>query len=159
MEFITAEQFLKEDKEVQEVFVDWWKPSLYDLVSYEHIVIQSGPITYRKDTKCLDGSSGVKIANINKKDYIPLLTEGQLRKFIEDKSSDFDLESEAVIEIEFYAKKDLEDKVTQKEIGYLIKILDKSDGLLIDCCCDLGTDLLQAYWKVAVKIAKESIKH
>ena len=152
MKFITTEQFLKEDKEVQKVFIDWWKPSIGDLFKYNY------------------GYSNIDIINLKsieedteKSKYsahiIPLLTEGQLRKFIEDKSSDFDLESEAVIEIEFYTKEDLEDKVTQKEIGYLIKILDKSDGLLIDCCCDLGTDLLQAYWKVAVQIAKESIKH
>ena len=100
MEFISEEQFLKEDKEVQKVFIDWWKPSIGDLFKYNY------------------GYSNIEIINLKsikedteKSKYsahiIPLLTEGQLRKFIEDKSSDFDLESEAVIEIDFYTKEDL----------------------------------------------------
>ena len=155
MEFITAEQFLKQDKEVQNVFIDWWEPSMGDLYAWNYSDESENDL--HKLQACTS-ELVIELTNdnkgINEGNRIPILTEGQLRKFIEDKSSDFDSESEAVIEIEFYTKEDLEDKVTQKEIGYLIKILDKSDGLLIDCCCDLGTDLLQAYWKVAVQIAK-----
>ena len=155
MEFITGEQFLKEDKEVQEVVDNSIKLCIGDRIYHKlskKYYIYLGEYNevfwnvFDLEDKC---------KRVVCKDYFcRCLCEGQLRKFIEDKSSDFDSESEAVIEIEFYTKEDLEDKVTQKEIGYLIKILDKSDGLLIDCCCDLGTDLLQAYWKVAVQIAK-----
>lgn len=117
------------------------------MVSYEHIVIQSGPITYRRDIECLYGSSDVKIANINKKDYIPLLTEGQLRKFIEDKTRSYfscEIINPLVNEegfrfvFEFYSGKEFKyNEKLRKEI-YAI-------------------DLLQAYWQVACKIAKENI--
>lgn len=104
MEFITAEQFLKQDKKVQEVFIDWWKPSMGDLYAW-----------------CYSG------------DRIPLLTEGQLRKFIESKTG------AKYIELEHYLK-----------TGYDIY----TENMLFE---DLGNDLLQAYWKVAVQIAKKSI--
>ena len=34
MEFISAEEFLKQDEEVQKVFLDWWEPSEGDIYSY-----------------------------------------------------------------------------------------------------------------------------
>ena len=126
MEFITAEQFLKEDKEVQKVFIDWWKPSIGDLFKYNY------------------GYSNIEIINLKsikedteKSKYsahiIPLLSEGQLRKFIEDKVGT------KYIELVYYS-----------ETGYYIYVED----LFFE---DLGEDLLQAYWKVAVQIAKGSI--
>ena len=131
MEFITAEQFLKEDKEVQEVFINWWKPKIGDLFKYNY------------------GYSNIEIINLKsiKEDVeeskysahiIPLLTEGQLRQFIEDK-----------------IKTKL--RIIPTNIGYRIIYLPGKGTDLIDKCYE--GDLLQAYWKVAVQIAKESIKH
>ncbi|MBN1059360.1 hypothetical protein [Clostridium botulinum] len=134
MEYISAEEFLKQPKKVQEVFLDWWKPSKGDLF-----------------TNDITGGFGViaqdKLFNNG---LIPLLTEGQLRKFIEDKKS-------GIIDIGYYGV---------SEGGYEIKIykLDyKKDFVLDDetgrfenyTFEELGTDLLQAYWKVACEIAKE----
>lgn len=133
MEFITAEQFLKEDKKVQEVFIDWWKPERGDLVAYEHTIIGTGKIRKEMCMNCLFFHSNVKYAEKVGK-YIPLLTEGQLRKFIESKTG------AKYIELEHYLK-----------TGYDIYI----ENMLFE---DLGNDLLQAYWKVAVQIAKESLK-
>lgn len=41
MEYISAEEFLKQPKEVQKVFIDWWKPSQGDLYSdlYNNILV------------------------------------------------------------------------------------------------------------------------
>ena len=128
MEFISAEEFLKEDKEVQKVFIDWWKPSIGDLFKYNY------------------GYSNIEIINLKsikedteKSKYsahiIPLLTEGQLRKFIEDK-----------------IKEKL--RITPTTVGYKISYL--YDYELINVYAE-EDNLLQAYWKVAVQIAKGSI--
>ena len=132
MEFISAEEFLKEDKEVQEAFIDWWKPERGDLFQYNY------------------GYSNIEIINIKsiKEDVkeskysahiIPLLTEGQLRKFVEDKT-DSTLDFDYAID------------------HYEIFLLSKNECIAKDKLFDnLGDDLLQAYWKVAVQIAKENI--
>ena len=81
MEFILAEDFLKQDEKVQVVFLNWWKPSSGDLFQY------------RKLFNVVDYCSGTTIQPfynsyaVFKKDCIPLFTEGQLRKFIEDKTA------------------------------------------------------------------------
>ena len=81
MEFISAEDFLKQDEKVQVVFLNWWKPSSGDLFQY------------RKLFNVVDYCSGTTIQPfynsyaVFKKDCIPLFTEGQLRKFIEDKTA------------------------------------------------------------------------
>lgn len=136
MEFITAEQFLKEDKKVQEVFIDWWKPSTGDLFKegkgkyalYKAVYISPNNIG---DTNVFCALSEDRF--YKKEKVVPLFTEGQLREFIED------ITGAKYIELEHYLK-----------TGYDIY----TENMLFE---DLGNDLLQAYWKVAVKIAKESI--
>lgn len=115
MEFITVEQFQEQPKEVQEVFLDWWQPSIGDLFSSD-ILIGMGVITSRKFDK--DG-------------YIPLFTEGQLRKFIEDKKG-------KIVEVNLFCG------------GYSVVTAYRKCEIY-----DLGKDLLQAYWKVACQIARE----
>ena len=131
MEFISAEDFLKQDEKVQVVFLNWWKPSSGDLFQY------------RKLFNVVDYCSGTTIQPfynsyaVFKKDCIPLFTEGQLRKFIEDKTA------MGTVNVDYFE-------------GYRIKInisINQSKYYK-----DLGNDLLQAYWNVAVEIAKEQIK-
>ena len=131
MEFISAEDFLKQDEKVQVVFLNWWKPSSGDLFQY------------RKLFNVVDYCSGTTIQPfynsyaVFKKDCIPLFTEGQLRKFIEDKTA------MGTVNVDYFE-------------GYRIKInisINQSKYYK-----DLGNDLLQAYWNVAVEIAKESLK-
>ncbi len=163
MEYISAEEFLKQPVEVQNVFLEWWKPSKGDLVNK---VVYIHNMSFNK-VGCIDYEWLIDIKesediNINDPeevkqfvlDYIgdfPLLSEGQLRKFIEDKTS-------GIIDIGYYG---------DSEGGYEIKIykLDyKKDFVLDDetgrfenyTFEELGKDLLQAYWKVACEIAKES---
>lgn len=139
MEFITAEQFLKEDKEVQKVFIDWWRPSKGDLVAYEHMIIGTGKIRKVMQFDCLLFNSNVKYAEKVGK-YIPLLTEGQLRQFIEDK-----LKSVIFLDFSYEANE-----------GYFITFIKNSIEIPITDMY-LGKDLLQAYWKVAVQIAREEV--
>ncbi|NFI58308.1 hypothetical protein FDA48_18715 [Clostridium botulinum] len=118
MEYISAEEFLKQSMNIQQEIWNWWKPSKGDL--FENDLIGGfGVITGEKKLK-----NGL----------IPLLTEGQLRKFIEDKT---------VYKLE----------ITQFEDGEWSLCLYKhgSRDIEID-----DMDLLQAYWKVACKVAKES---
>ena len=131
MEFILAEDFLKQDEKVQVVFLNWWKPSSGDLFQY------------RKLFNVVDYCSGTTIQPfynsyaVFKKDCIPLFTEGQLRKFIDDKTA------MGTVNVDYFE-------------GYRIKInisINQSNYYK-----DLGNDLLQAYWNVAVEIAKEQIK-
>ena len=130
MEFISSEDFLKQDEKVQVVFLNWWKPSSGDLFQY------------RKLFNVVDYCSGTTIQPfynsyaVFKKDCIPLFTEGQLRKFIEDKTA------MGTVNVDYFE-------------GYRIKInisINQSKYYK-----DLGNDLLQAYWNVAVEIAKESL--
>ena len=131
MEFITAEQFLKEDKKVQEVFIDWWKPSIGDLYYYD----ESDCLNVISEHCCRTNKADEFIKF--KKDSIPLLTEGQLRRFIEDNTES------TFTEITYFEHENGQYDIYTKNVFFE----------------DLGNDLLQAYWQVACKIAKESIKH
>ena len=132
MEFITAEQFLKEDKDVQEVINNSIKLNIGDRVYHK---LSKKYYIYLGEYN--EGFWNVfdledKCTSVICKDYFcRCLHEGQLRKFIEDKTG------AKYIELEHYLK-----------TGYDIYI----ENMLFE---DLGNDLLQAYWKVAVQIAKE----
>ena len=70
---------------------------------------------------------------------IPALTEGQLREFIEDKTGGIET-------IEHFKE-------------YDIRTLPLVGGIYgNDIYEDLGNDLLQAYWKVAIEIAKRQTR-
>lgn len=130
MEFITVEQFKEQPAEVQKVFLDWWETNLseVDLIGYigkSEAYKECFPSLVRNvAVKCFE--MGIEI--------IPLFTEGQLRKFIEDKlnikvQSMFDLFSSE----------------------YALLINAKGNML-----ARTGTeDLFQAYWEVACMVTKE----
>ena len=134
MEFISAEEFLKQPVEVQKVFMDWWQPKVGDLYywcSMESIkMIEKSTIEYLEEETFKEKFL---------RNYIPLLTEGQLRQFIEDKD-------EEKIQFEYYFK-----------IGYSILLFDSegNNKKTFDC---LGNNLLHAYWKVACEIANKCVK-
>ena len=140
MEFISSEQFLKQPKEVQKVFINWWKPSEGDLVFVDFEYTKTIDIIINTDGKEMLGN----IDAFNKEDIIcPILTEGQLRKFIGDKTGD-------KIEINYHYNGeytiDLFNQITSKyNRHYNLE--------------NISIDLLQAYWQVAVKIASEEISN
>lgn len=134
MEFISAEEFLEQNEKVKKVFLEWWKPS-------------DGDIYWWKEDKYIDCCYNWKfidntdVDNLKGREIIPLLTEGQLRKFIEDNTEG---------KVEFYPD------VYHGERYYTIMIRDSGCGgddpeFEVD-----ADDVLQAYWKVAIQIAKES---
>lgn len=124
MEFINAAEFLRQSKEIQEVFLEWWKPQQFDLYLVDNKTLE---ITLRSDDDLILPIRTNSVWD-EKARCIPLFTEGQLRKFIEDKTN-------RIKKIEHFAG------------GY--EIVDYSD---------LGNDLLEAYWKVALKVAEEEIE-
>ena len=114
MEFISSEEFLKQDEDVQRVFTDYF--------DHKEMLFEDGSIYF--------GTFNYL--------YTPLLTEGDLREFIEDKTGGIET-------IEHFIG-----------IGeYDIKTLPLADGIYeSDIYEDLGNDLLQAYWKIAIEIAE-----
>ena len=135
MEFITVEQFQEQPIEVQKVFLDWWKCDYGDLYYYNE-----DPLEY-KDFEIIDNSLECDIEGdfdyFKSIGVIPIFTEGQLRKFIEDNTR-------YKIESNLYRN------------GYDIYLCE-DDGCYIKAYESVDKDLLQAYWKVACIIAKESL--
>ncbi|WP_294405314.1 hypothetical protein [uncultured Clostridium sp.] len=153
MRYISAEEFLKQSIEVQKVFTDWWNPKendlfidLADTTVIECInYIENGVIyTHRDNMSDL------------KDNVIPLLTEGQLREFIEEYYSKLDMSS-ARFELSYWSKKEASSTVDRVE-GYDMYVIDNKTGITIDGHIMLGTDLLKAYWKVAVKVAQNNVR-
>lgn len=134
MEFITVEQFQEQPLKVQKMLMDWWKCDYGDLYYYNE-----GPLEY-KDFEIIN--SNLECDLNGDFDYfksigvIPIFTEGQLRKFIEDK-----LEMKIQCEIH------------PLTLDYIILVKNNSGNKV---WMHTGKeDLLQAYWKVACMIVKE----
>lgn len=161
MKSISAEEFLKQPREIQEVFLD-------------NIVLEHGDLY--KDTADLTVIESLDYINTtseegtiyhsmkgNMSDYstiVPLLTEGQLREFIEDKTSEL-AKVQCKMKIEYKTKDEIEESKSnsnlslQSQEGYFIQITSTEFIGGIMEFHDLGTDLLKAYWQVACKIAYE----
>jgi len=130
MEFISAEEFLKQPEEVQKALKDWFKDNiefydLYTTIKYSDVII----IRNDKQIKAIK-EYGIK------DNVIPLLTEGQLRQFIEDRT-------QTIVQIDYYMAK-----------GYTIYLSCRNEPEIWKCFSDLGGSLIKAYWDVACKIAK-----
>lgn len=138
MEFITVEQFKEQPKEVQEVFLEWYNFDKYDLF---YLKQEGAEKKWGVTEEIVSGATlnrhlkHLKRANSNIINTIPLFTEGQPRKFIEDKTGH-------KVDCCFYGEK------------YDINTCE-DDGLYIKKYEDIDDDLLQAYWKVACMVAKE----
>ncbi|WP_346962011.1 hypothetical protein, partial [Clostridium sp.] len=145
MEFISSEEFQNQPKEVQKVFMEWWKPSIGDLFIIEKTTSFNGD---RHDfVECF--LTGFEITDLTeremKKIKCPLFTESQLIKFIEDKTdciiSELSLNKNGYTLI----------------IGYKTEYID-GEPRTKKIFRNLKSDLLQAYWKVALEVAKESVE-
>lgn len=136
MEFITVEQFKEQTKEVQEVFLDWWKPSIGDIYCNEYLVSFDGDKVQRLEV--ITNMTDTRNVKDESEFLCVLLTEGQLRKFIEDKISG---KVESCYVWDYYTI-----AIRNTECGG-----DDSQH-------DTGeTNLLKAYWKVACIIANEGV--
>ena len=150
MKSISAEECLKQPKEIQKVFLDWWQPEEFDI--YVNKELEKHRVTQvdLEDDVC---------NYYLKTEYIPLLTEGQLREFIEDKTSEL-AKAQCKMKIEYKTKDEIEENKRglnliplQSQEGYFIQITSTEFRGGIMKFHDLGTDLLKAYWQVACKIA------
>lgn len=132
MEFISVEEFLKQPHKVQKVLQEWFIEKFETSNEFDLFNYNGEDLCYKNilDRNC----------NFDIEDCIPLLTEGQLRKFIEDKTEG---------KVEFYPD------VYYGERYYTIMIRDSGCGgddpeFEVD-----ADDVLQAYWKVAIQIAEQ----
>lgn len=137
MEFISAKEFSNQPKEVQEVLMEWWKPQQYDLYLCDNKTLE---ITLRSDDDLILPIRSNSVWD-EKARCIPLFTEGQLRKFIENKTR-------KILFIDF-------EKIDGK-LNYSIYLFQDNDRY--ENYDNLGYDLIQAYWQVACEIAKGEIK-
>lgn len=135
MDFITVEQFQEQPKEVQKVFLDWWQPNkgdiycnLYNNQQDNVLVINDCQLDIFKSFK-----DDIKLYGI------PLLTEGQLRKFIEDKTN-------TQIETSL--------TVYKQYVLWIVRVKGE-DYESFDTRED---NLLQAYWKLACEVATDICK-
>ena len=159
MEFINVEEFLKQPKEVQEVFRDWCENNL----EVNDYVVPINPETNEvvgsicRINQCLDTRQHkVNVGRVfyletcllydTVFEFVPLFTEGQLRKFIEDRT-------DCVI-----SELSLNTKGYTLIIGYKAEYID-GEPRTKRIFRNLGDNLLQAYWKVALKVAKESVEN
>lgn len=137
MKYISAEQFQEQPKEVQKVLLNWWKPSIGDLFIWVSSDIESEH-TLRK-VECCTSINMVELTSshkgLNEGERIPLLTEGQLREFIEDET-----EYRLLIGNKF---------------KYSVRVFKDSPGIVGNEYLVMDNDLLQAYWQVTCKIAME----
>ena len=150
MKYIKAEEFLQQPKEIQKVFLDWWQPEEFDIYVNKELEKHRVTQTDLEDDVC---------NYYLKTEYIPLLTEGQLREFIEDKTSEL-AKAQCKMKIEYKTKDEIEENKRglnliplQSQEGYFIQITSTEFRGGIMKFHDLGTDLLKAYWQVACKIA------
>lgn len=145
MEFITVEQFKEQSKEVQKVFLDWWKPRIGDIFIFN-------TDEYDNSDSNIGVLGSIKQINITRRsngEYrIPLFTEGQLRRFIEDKES-------CLLDIKVENLHDNYNDYTV--IGWEINRFEYGIefGRILFEDCIKAKDLLQLYWKVACSVAKE----
>ena len=150
MKYIKAEEFLQQPKEIQKVFLDWWQPEEFDIYVNKELEKHRVTQTDLEDDVC---------NYYLKTEYIPLFTEGQLREFIEDKTSEL-AKAQCRMKIEYKTKDEIEENKRglnliplQSQEGYFIQITSTEFRGGIMKFHDLGTDLLKAYWQVACKIA------
>ena len=141
MEYISAEEFLKQSKEVQKVLIDWYKPSEFDLYCFRNKKEDNFKVHRVTEVDIEDNPYFLENQLwFSKEKIIPLFTEEQLRKFIEDKTN-------SIIDIQH-----------EVEEGYCFYLFRKSTDILIQKYEEnLGHNLLKAYWKVACILIDEEI--
>jgi hypothetical protein len=147
MEFIKLEQFKGLEENIQKVFLYWWKPRRYDLYIDSADLSQVECLDYIKEDE-----EGILYHSMRdnmsfSEDMIPLFVETQLRRFIEEKTG-------GIVKVVQWNP-----SIDNERYGYTIYVLAK-DKYEVQCTFGyelLGTDLLQAYWKVALKIAEDEV--
>lgn len=142
MKFITAKEFLEQNTEVQAIFLNWWEPEIGDLFNF------SEPDDHDcREVECICSTNRLRTISLTR--IIPLFTEGQLRQFIEDACGYVDLQLE-----------DVDNDTEELEYSFNCFPYVLHEGFKEDTEYEgiKAMDLLHAYWKVAVKIAKTIVE-
>ena len=151
MEYITVEQFREQPVEVQQVFLDWWKPSIGDVFAWNYSAGEKDNDLHK--LQCCTSELVTNLTECNKGlkegDRIPLLTEGQLRQFIEDNLK---------------GKVDLSClEIMENTCLYEISVYEIKECNMFGKCYEFpnieAQDLLQVYWQIACLIAMEEISN
>ena len=151
MEYISEEEFKRQPIDIQRVFIDWWEPEIGDLFTwiknndeYEHDL---------RKLECCNSFNIVKMTKdfkgINEGDRIPLLTEGQLRKFIEDKTN-------SAIQVT-WASWSFGEKGKEDYFEYNISFCSKNNVSIQSIRNLKAKNIFECYWKVACEIAGGNI--
>lgn len=138
MKYITIKEFKSKPENVQEVFLKWWKPEIYDIYYWKIDGTNLWNTEIITNEEKLNVIYEYKNKNLALNTTIPLFTEGQLREFIEDK-----LKIKIECNLDFL-KLDYDIKINNYDEKY---IRTKTN------------DLFNAYWEVACFIAKEEVKN
>lgn len=163
MDYINAEEFKKQDEKVQRVLLDWWQPKFGDLATckgidhhYEKYFKKVDNYCYvtcydkeEEENKYID-SLGIKLQDMfdidngyysfkSRFDVTPLFIETQLRNFIEEKLDG------VIIKIELVIKNYYDIEIHGHDGGVIIWQFE-------------AKNLLELYWKVAIKIATKREK-
>lgn len=131
MNFITAKEFLSIDKTIQKSFINWWKPKIGDLFCDID--------AHGEDwIGVINNNDKLEVIEIDKRYdyYIPLLTETQLRDFIEENSG------KKIMRI-----------VYDSVWGYCFYF--NPDNCLNVVHNIMEKELIMAYWKLACAIDKK----
>lgn len=138
MKYIIEQQFLEQSDKVKETLLNWWKCEKGDI--FKWIDDEDNEITAANyDNK------DEFVINILKKEAIPLFTTGQLIDFIEEWFKEKCKKEKVKVDINYYTS------------GYTIYVFAMNEIIIenIYLNTELGTDLLQALWKVVVDIIEE----
>ena len=138
-DYISAEEFLKQPKKVQKELKDWWMQYFEngdDLI----------PFNWRNENTTYQNIFKLNYL-FNVEDSIPLFTEGQLRKFIEEKTKCvFDV----VVNGKTLDNSKWEYCISCFTYDIEIDSFDSKVPYTVE-----AANLLQAYWQVAIKVATE----
>lgn len=89
LDHISVEQFLEQSKEVRKILMDWWKPQRFDLFAWHIKGLDTIYVVQKyeeEDKNKYILPIGTYDAWNDIRECIPLFTECQLRKLIEDKT-------------------------------------------------------------------------
>jgi hypothetical protein len=140
MEYINAKEFLNQPIEIQNVLIEWWNPSKGDLLypDYDEKGTNFMNIVVDYDNELIKIRNGSNLW-YEKDRSLPLFTEGQLRKFIEDKTNcNLGILPNSTFNELYLANRDNLRRTVKEFIG--------------------SKDILRAIWELACEVIKEEIK-
>ena len=145
MNYITEEQFLEQSGKIQLMLLDWWKPQDNDLISERLLVPKTNDGFYTGDYCRFEADIMLfKDKTSSETETIPLFNESQLRRFIEEKTN----KKVWVLHNPDY----------REGHSIIIQLGNSNDDFKHEHMqfAIITKDLLEAYWQVTCKIAKET---